>query len=199
MASVDPSGLARVAAMCSAAGVTGCRGRAGCGQHGGEQYPAGMAETSTAARPKVPAAQLRAWRALLESHARIVELLTTELRDAHDLPLTWYDVLLQLNEAPDRRLRMQELADRVLLSKSGLTRLIDRMEKADLVARSACPSDRRGTFAELTPAGRRRLRETAPVHLQGIINHVANLLDDEEAATLEHLLRRLADAADANR
>lgn len=169
------------------------------GQNGGGQYPAAMAETSTVVRPTVPAAQLGAWRALLESHARVVELLAAELRDTHDLPLTWYDVLLQLHEASDRRLRMQELADRVLLSKSGLTRLVDRMEKAGLVARSACPSDRRGTFAELTPAGRSRLRETAPTHLQGIINHVADLLDDEEAATLEHLLRRLADAADAHR
>lgn len=155
-----------------------------------------MPRTSDSTRSIVPPAQLGAWRALLESHARLTELLESELRTEHDLPLTWYDVLLQLNEAPDRRLRMQELADRVLLSKSGLTRLIDRMEQAGLVARLACPSDRRGTFAELSAAGRARLRETAPTHLQGVKEHVADLLDDDEAATLERLLRRLVDAAD---
>ena len=149
-----------------------------------------------AQRPStVPEPQLAAWRALLEAHARTTEVLARELRDEVGLPLSWYDVLLQLNEAPDQRLRMQELADAVLLSKSGLTRLVDRMERDGLVARSACSDDRRGTFAELTTAGRDRLRSTAPTHLRGVREHVADLLDDQEAAILERLLRRLADAA----
>lgn len=154
-----------------------------------------MPSTSSPARTAVPPAQLAAWRSLLEAHARTTELLAAELREEHDLPLAWYDVLLHLNEAPDRRLRMQELAGRVLLSKSGLTRLIDRMEREGLVIRAACPSDRRGTFAELTSTGHERLRETAPTHLRGVREHVADLLDDDEAATLERLLRRIADAA----
>ncbi len=142
----------------------------------------------------VPPQQLAAWRAFLEAHARTVELLTRELRDAEDLPLTWYDVLVQLNEAPERRLRMQELADAVLLSKSGVTRLIDRMERDGLVSRSRCSDDRRGTYAALTPAGLARLRDSAPTHLEGVRAHFAAHLDDEEAATMERLLTRLAEA-----
>lgn len=158
-----------------------------------------MTSTSAPARASVPPAQLAAWRALLEAHASATDVLAAELRDEHDLPLSWYDVLLQLNEAPERRLRMQELAGRVLLSKSGLTRLIDRMERDGLVERSACPSDRRGTFAQLTAAGRHRLRETAPTHLRGVREHVADLFDDDEAATLERLLRRIVDATERGR
>jgi DNA-binding MarR family transcriptional regulator len=146
------------------------------------------------AHTTVPPRQLAAWRAFLEAHARTVEILTRELRDAEDLPLTWYDVLVQLNEAPDRRLRMQELADAVLLSKSGVTRLIDRMERDGLVNRSRCSDDRRGTYAELTPEGLARLRGSAPTHLQGVRDHFAAHFDDEEAAILERLLTRLAEA-----
>jgi DNA-binding MarR family transcriptional regulator len=145
----------------------------------------------------VPAAQLRAWRAFLEAHARTTEVLARELRDEEELPLAWYDVLVHLHEAEGRRLRMQELASEVLLSKSGLTRLIDRMEQAGLVRRAACSEDRRGTFAELTDAGRETLRRTAPTHLRGVAEHFAAYLDDDEAAVLERLLRRIADAARA--
>lgn len=147
----------------------------------------------------VPAAQLGAWRAFLEAHARTTELLARELKDREGIALPWYDVLVQLHEAEDHRLRMQELADRVLLSKSGLTRLIDRMERHHLVRRSACPSDRRGTFAELTPQGLAMLRQAAPTHLRGVREHFAELLNDEEAATLAALLGRIADAAIADR
>jgi DNA-binding MarR family transcriptional regulator len=150
---------------------------------------------SSPTRSSVPAPQLAAWRALLDAHARTTEVLARELRDEVGLPLPWYDVLLHLNESPDGRLRMQELADKVLLSKSGLTRLVDRMERDGLVTRSACPEDRRGTFADLTSAGKDRLRAAAPTHLRGVREHVADLLDDDEAAVLERLLRRMADAA----
>jgi DNA-binding MarR family transcriptional regulator len=143
---------------------------------------------------EVPPAQLAAWRAFLEAHALAVETLTRELREAEDLPLTWYDVLVQLHEAPEHRLRMQELADAVLLSKSGVTRLVDRMERAGLVERTRCTDDRRGTFAALTPAGRQRLKETAPTHLRGVAAHFAALFDDEEAAVLERLLLRIVEA-----
>lgn len=143
---------------------------------------------------EVPPAQLAAWRAFLEAHALTVETLTRELREAEDLPLTWYDVLVQLQEAPEGRLRMQELADAVLLSKSGVTRLVDRMEQAGLVERARCTNDRRGTFAALTPSGRQRLRETAPTHLRGVAEHFAALFDDEEAVVLERLLLRIVEA-----
>lgn len=143
----------------------------------------------------VPPAQLTAWRTFLEAHARTTELLAQELKEAEGIALTWYDVLVQLSEADDHRLRMQELAERVLLSKSGLTRLIDRMERHQLVDRRTCPSDRRGTFAELTPDGLAMLRQAAPTHLRGVREHFADLLDDDEAAALTELLGRIADGA----
>jgi DNA-binding MarR family transcriptional regulator len=140
--------------------------------------------------------RLAAWRAFLEAHARIIRRLEQELREEHGLPLAFYDVLVQLHEAADHRLRMQELADAVLLSKSGLTRLVDRMERAGLVRRRACRADRRGTFAELTPAGLTTLRATAPTHLRGIGEHFARHLDEQDAATLDRVLRRVASRAD---
>ena len=143
----------------------------------------------------VPPAQLAAWRTFLEAHARTTELLARELKESEGIALTWYDVLVQLSEADGHRLRMQELAEQVLLSKSGLTRLIDRMERHHLVHRSACPSDRRGTFAELTPEGLAMLRKAAPTHLRGVREHFAELLDDDEAAMLTELLGRIADAS----
>lgn len=143
----------------------------------------------------VPAPQLRAWRAFLEAHAHTTERLARELRDEEELPLAWYDVLVHLDEAEGHRLRMQELADGVLVSKSGLTRLVDRMEHDGLVRRMRCPEDRRGTYAELTDEGRAALRRTAPTHLRGVAEHFAAHLDAEEAEVLERLLRRIADAA----
>ncbi len=149
--------------------------------------------TLTTTRTTVPDTQLAAWRAFLEAHARAIEVLSRELREGADLPLSWYDVLVHLSEAPDGQLRMQELADAVLLSKSGLTRLIDRMQRDGLVTRSACPDDRRGTYAQLTTAGRDRLRDAAPTHLRGVREHFADLFDDDEAVQLQRLLQRVAE------
>lgn len=151
--------------------------------------------TSAATVTSVPPAQLAAWRAFLEAHAHTTELLARELKDEEGLPLAWYDVLVHLHEADDHRLRMQELADRVLLSKSGLTRLIDRMEREGLVTRTACPSDRRGTFAELAPKGATALRRSAPTHLRGVREHFATHLTDDEAEQLAAILGRIAGAA----
>lgn len=159
--------------------------------------PATVPDVSTTTRTQtpstVPVAQLDAWRAFLTAHARVTDVLARELRDEDDLPLTWYDVLVQLSEAAGHRLRMQELAGRVLLSKSGLTRLIDRMERAGLVRRVACDDDRRGTFAEMTTAGYERLRDSAPTHLRGVREHFADAIDDREAAILATALRRVVD------
>lgn len=144
--------------------------------------------------PAVTGHRLGAWRAFLEAHAHITEVLARELRDEEDLPLAWYDVLVHLSEAAGQQLRMQELADAILLSKSGLTRLVDRMQTAGLVEREACPSDKRGTFARLTDQGMAALEAAAPTHVRGVDQHFASLLDDQEAAVLEQLLRRLAEA-----
>src|SRR3954447_13301285 len=111
--------------------------------------------------------ELGAWRAFLRAHSHINRKLEADLLAEHDLPLASYDVLLQLAEAEGRRLRMTQLADRVLLSRSGLTRLVDRLERDRLVERAACPNDARGTHAVLTEAGLTRLRDAAPTHLRG--------------------------------
>src|SRR5687767_3327298 len=100
--------------------------------------------------PALSSAELTAWRTFLRAHAQVTRRLEADLVAEHDLSLPTYDVLVQLSEAPDRRLRMTELAERVLLSRSGLTRLVDRLEREGLVHRQACPSDARGTHAVLT-------------------------------------------------
>ncbi|HZC71181.1 MAG TPA: MarR family transcriptional regulator [Jatrophihabitans sp.] len=117
--------------------------------------------------------------------------LERELTAETGMPLSWYDVLLQLAEAPAHRLRMAELADRVLLSRSGLTRLIDRLQAEDLVRREPSPDDARGTFTVLTEEGMRRLRRAAPVHLTGIRAHWLVHFSDDELRTLGALLGRV--------
>lgn len=139
--------------------------------------------------------RLSAWRTFLEAHARVVRQLEQELQAEADLPLTHYDVLVQLSGADGRRLRMSDLADRLLLSRSGVTRLVDRLVADGLVERVSCDSDRRGAWAALTDAGYERLRAAAPIHLRGVAAHFLDRLGAEELVELERLLRRVADGA----
>lgn len=139
--------------------------------------------------------RLQAWRTFLEAHARVVRQLEQELEAAVDLPLTHYDVLVQLAAADARRLRMSELADRLLLSRSGVTRLVDRLVDDGLVERVSCDSDRRGAWAALTDAGHERLRSAAPVHLRGVAEHFLDRLTRDELGQLDRLLRRVVHAA----
>jgi len=97
---------------------------------------------------------LQAWRALLRAQSGLACNLERELMEAEGLPLAWYEVLLVLDGAPEGAVRLQRLMDTVLMTKSGVSRLIDRMEAAGLVARTGCPSDRRGAFAVITDLGR---------------------------------------------
>jgi DNA-binding MarR family transcriptional regulator len=120
--------------------------------------------------------------------------LGAELEQERGLPIGWYEVLLQLENAPDRRLRMGDLADAVLLSRSGLTRVVDRMVDAGLVAREPCASDGRVLYAGLTPEGRATLRRAAPTHLRGIDEHFASVLTDEEVEVMGRALGRVIDA-----
>jgi DNA-binding MarR family transcriptional regulator len=145
--------------------------------------------------PRLTAKELAVWRMLLRVHGSITTQLERDLVAEHGLPLAWYDVLLQLAEAPGQRLRMTDLADRVLLSRSGLTRLVDRLVTEGLVERAACPSDARGTFSVLTPAGLQRLREAAPTHLRGIAEYISGPLTDQDLDTLSGLLGKLLPAA----
>jgi len=134
---------------------------------------------------------MAAWRSFLTAHARVIDALTTELEAEQDLPLSWYDVLVQLEEAEDNRLRMQELANLILLSKSGLTRLVDRMTAEGLVSREPCPDDRRGTFVVLTAAGFQRLHGAAPTHMRGVAEHFTDHLTDKDATDLAALMNRI--------
>jgi DNA-binding MarR family transcriptional regulator len=137
--------------------------------------------------------QMLAWRRFLLAHARVTRQLESDLVEERRLPLASYDVLVQLVEAPEHRLRMSELAERVLLSRSGLTRLVDRLEREGLVRREACDSDARGLFTVLTDDGLRRLRGATPVHLRGISDYAVGRLDEDEAATLAELLGKFLD------
>jgi len=128
--------------------------------------------------------RLQTWKLFLESYRRVLDTLDDELRDKQGLSLAWFDVLAQLFNAPERRLRMSQLASSILLSKSGLTRLVDRMEAEGLVERASSPTDRRGSFAVLTPRGEQVFREAAPVHLDGVKRHFGCHLTDSEAKTL---------------
>lgn len=149
--------------------------------------------SAPAAPTGLSSAELTTWRTFLRAHATVTRRLEHELLTEHDLPLASYDVLVQLSEAPDRRLRMTELADRVLLSRSGLTRLADRLERDGLIVRQACPSDARGTLAVLTDAGLERLREAWPTHLRGVAEHVTGRLLPHEVEQLGALLAKLVD------
>lgn len=145
-------------------------------------------------RTGLSAVESTAWRTFLRAHAQVVRRLEHDLLAAHDLPLASYDVLVQLSEAPGHRLRMTELAERVLLSRSGLTRLVDRLQREGLVCRQACPSDARGTHAVLTDVGLDRLRAAWPTHLRGVAEHVTDRLSADELTTLSALLGRLVTA-----
>jgi DNA-binding MarR family transcriptional regulator len=112
--------------------------------------------------------ELAAWRGMLRAHAELTKELDAELVRKHNLPLSSYEVLLYLADAPDGRMRMAELADSVLLSRSGLTRLVDRLEREGLLKRERCESDARGYFAEITPKGRRLFDAARRTHLDGV-------------------------------
>ena len=139
--------------------------------------------------------ELAAWREFLRAHSRLTRTLETELVTDAQLSLASYDVLVQLAEAPCRRLRMTDLADALLLSRSGVTRLVDRLERIDLVERSRAAGDGRGVVARLTERGLARLRAASDVHLAGISRHFAARLDGGELAALRGLCARLAGPA----
>ncbi len=138
--------------------------------------------------------QLAAWRTFLSAHATVIRLLEEEMREDQGMPLSWFDVLIQLDGAPDGRLRMQELAGSLVISRSGLTRLFDRMADAGLVAREACVEDRRGTYAMITPEGRAKLRRAGPGHFRGVNEHFLKHLTGDDARTVVGALAKVVEA-----
>ncbi|MEP6639194.1 MAG: MarR family winged helix-turn-helix transcriptional regulator [Chloroflexota bacterium] len=134
-----------------------------------------------------------AWRSFLTAHARITRRLDEELQAAHNLSLAEYDALLQIAHSPGRRVRMNVLAERVILSRSGITRLVDRLEASGAVERAACTTDARGQEAVLTSLGLERLRSAATTHLDGVRRYFLDRLDETDVAALEATLGRVAD------
>jgi DNA-binding MarR family transcriptional regulator len=152
--------------------------------------------TELAARPAVPASddpRLGAWRAFLHAHARLLRRLDEDLQAEHGLSLAEYDALLQLAHAPERRLRMSVLAERVLLSRSGITRLVDRLEGSGMVARSACVTDARGAEAALTTSGLDRLRAASRTHLDGVERYFLTPITDDDRAAVERAANGIID------
>jgi DNA-binding MarR family transcriptional regulator len=124
--------------------------------------------------------ELGAWRGLLRVHTALVKALDAELTATHDLPLSSYEVLITLDSAPGRKRRMAELADSVLLSRSGMTRLVDRLEREGLIARDTCTDDGRGCYAVLTERGTELLANARPTHLDGVRERfLAHFAEDE--------------------
>ncbi|MFC6878429.1 MULTISPECIES: MarR family winged helix-turn-helix transcriptional regulator [Actinomadura] len=142
---------------------------------------------------QISAAELTVWRTMLRAQVQISRRLQTDLLADHDLALGSYDVLMHLGEAPEGRLRMNDLADRVLLSRSGLTRLVDRLQREGLVVRQSCDSDARGLYAVLTPAGRARLDAATPTYQRGVREYVLSRLDEADLRQFGLILDKLAD------
>ncbi|HWP03301.1 MAG TPA: MarR family transcriptional regulator [Gemmatimonadaceae bacterium] len=142
-------------------------------------------------REHITPAQLTTWRLFITAHATLIEQIDRELAAAGCVPLHWYDVLVELYEAPDRRLRMAELARRVVLSRSSLTHLADRLEREGLLRRARVDTDRRGAYAVLSEQGEQALRRAWPIYARGIVQHFIRHLTDEELQSLTDIFQRL--------
>jgi DNA-binding MarR family transcriptional regulator len=134
---------------------------------------------------------LSAWVGLLRGHAALTRALNAELVADHGLTLNDYEVLLRLSRAPERKMRRVDLAEQVLLTASGITRLLDGLQASGYVDKAACSSDARVTYAVLTDTGHQKLRAAADVHVAGIHAKFAERYSDDEMATLAELLSRL--------
>jgi len=156
--------------------------------------------TATQIPPLTPRDErLAPWRAFVTAQAHVSRRLDEDLRAEHGLSLQEYVALLILVESPERRLRMGRLADALTLSKSGATRLIDRLVDDGLVARVTCSSDLRGAEAALTEAGVNRLRTAAPTHLRGIAEYFLSAIDGDDLQTVERTMKSVADRACGSR
>ena len=143
--------------------------------------------------------RLAPWRAFVRAQAHVSRRLDEDLRAEHGLSLQEYVALLILAESPERRLRMGRLADSLTLSKSGATRLIDRLVDDGFVDRVTCSSDLRGAEAALTEAGLNRLRSAAPTHLRGIADYFLSAIEGDDLEVVERTMRSVADRACGSR
>src|SRR3954470_3269066 len=150
-------------------------------------------------KTNLPEGHLQAWRKFYPSFWRILALIEADLAAAGLPSLSWYDALYELYLAPGRHLRMNELARHALLSRSGLTRLVDKLEKEKLIERRSCDTDGRVQHAQLTDKGVETLRKIWPVYRAGIAKYFAVHVREPEARQLETIFARMADAADASK
>lgn len=156
-----------------------------------------MSTDTTALDLELETLELAAWRGMLKVHSALVKALDAELEAAHGLPLSSYEVLIYLRVAPGKKLRMAELADRTLLSRSGMTRLVDRLERDGLLRRDTCSSDARGCFAVLTEHGEEVLVGARATHLAGVRDRFLRHLDAEDLDALARAFNKvLASNAD---
>jgi DNA-binding MarR family transcriptional regulator len=139
--------------------------------------------------------RLDAWRLFLRSHSTITRRLDADLIAAHGLTLRDYEVLIRLSWEPEEKMRPSDLSDSVILTRSGVTRLLAGLEEAGLIRRDACPADRRVIYATLTDAGRQKLHEARPTHLRGVGELFTDRFDDEQLALLLALLANLPTTA----
>jgi DNA-binding MarR family transcriptional regulator len=152
------------------------------------------ATTGTPSRPdsrQLDRLELAAWRGMLFAYRDMTTAIDERLEREHDLSLSSYEVLLLLSRAPERSMRMGQLADGLLLSRSGLTRLVDRMVARGLVERHTCSEDRRGTWARLTEAGAERFREARPTNLAAIREQFVSKLDEDDLERLASIWEKL--------
>jgi DNA-binding MarR family transcriptional regulator len=160
---------------------------------------------STATAVKIPSGEqetlsegeLRAWRGLLRAHACLARRVDAELERAHGLPMTSYEVLQHLGDASGGRMRMCDLAERAQLSRSGLTRLVDRLQREELLERCSCEYDARGSYACLTETGRVRLAEARGTHLAVVREHFLARFSEQELSMLADMWERIAPCSSA--
>jgi DNA-binding MarR family transcriptional regulator len=138
-----------------------------------------------------PSPGVAAWGALLKVHAAVAPLIDAQLRRDAGTPLSWYDVLLELNAAPDRQLTMSEVAARATLSRTRISRVIDELVATGLVERHSHPTDKRSAYAIITKAGRNHLRKAAPIYLASIEHAFSSHLSPAEATTIANALWRV--------
>ena len=155
-----------------------------------------MASAPVSNQPRsLDTVEIRAWRGLLRVHALMTKRLDAALEEAHGLPLISFEVLLRLADAEGRKMRMCDVAESVVLSRSGLTRLVDRLERDGLVERVSCADDARGAYARLTDAGRAKLEAAAATHLEGVRAHFLGHFSPEELSLLAEAWDRVAGPA----
>jgi DNA-binding MarR family transcriptional regulator len=153
-----------------------------------------MARNATPPTPRwLNQAEMTAWRRYIIASRRLLEALDLDLQD-HDLSMSDYEILAQLSDAPDRRLRMSELAEIALLSRSRLSHRMKVMEKAGWVKREACPIDKRGYFAVMTPKGWKAIVAAAPDHVESVRTRFIDHLSKVDQATLAQIFEKVGDS-----